>query len=61
MTIRTYVRDLEEDAFSVLTVEGGWERLVTSVILRSLVQANFEVLIDGPDGEMVPYEEYESE
>lgn len=59
--IRTYVRDLEEDTFSTLTVEGGWERLVTSVILRSLVAADFEVLVDGPDGEMVPYEEYEGE
>lgn len=59
--IRTYVRDLEEDTFSTLTVEGGWERLVTSVILRSLVAADFEVLVDGPDGEMIPYEEYEGE
>lgn len=59
--IRTFVRDLDEDTFTELRVEGGWERLVTSVILRSLVVAQFEVLVEDEDGELVPYEEYDGE
>lgn len=56
--IRIACRDTDEESFTEIQVEHGWERVVTSVILRALVAADFEVLTQGEDGEMVPYEEY---
>tara|TARA_R110000868_G_scaffold544_1_gene4015 strand:+ start:1013 stop:1192 length:180 start_codon:yes stop_codon:yes gene_type:complete len=58
--IRIACRDLEEDVITEIQIEQGWERIVTSVILRALVAAEFEVFVEDDDGKMVVYEEYQS-
>lgn len=59
--IRTFVRDLNEDEFTVITVQGGWERITTSVVLRALLAADFEVWIEDSEGELIPHVEYQGE
>lgn len=51
--------DSPSDEVTQITVEAGLEHVVRALILRALVEADFEVKVQDEDGDMITYEEYQ--
>ena len=61
MAIEFYARGQFEDDLVEITVSGSEADTVVNLILARLLAAEYEVLLEGEDGDLIPWEDVDHE
>lgn len=59
MTIQLLIQPPFRDEWTAVTIQGEHEDEVSNVLTARLTSAEFEILIEDSEGEMIPFEEFD--